>query len=215
MWIFGGIETAPSSYSAELWYALVRTARGRAPRPSGAAPAALEGRVMCSVGHTLYLFGGTDAGFTPSDKKRFLRHAARLHGGDGAGVAAGGALYHTLTRVGDALFLFGGSDDESSPLDDLGTLDLVSLAAAVGAASESRRRGRGTRRRSPTTGCTSSAGWGRAAGCSATRTSSTRARSSGARCRPTATSRPASTATAPTSSARSSTSSAARTRRQK
>ena len=69
LWIFGGIETAPSSYSSELWSYSVRTAAWTKVTPvGGGGPAALEGSAMCSVGHTLYIFGGTDAGFTPSDK---------------------------------------------------------------------------------------------------------------------------------------------------
>ena len=136
LWIFGGIETAPSSYSSELWSYSVRTAAWTKVTPvGGGGPAALEGSAMCSVGHTLYLFGGTDAGFTPSDK--LWTYDTQLgFWAEMAQVSRPAARsYHTLTRVGDALFLFGGSDDESSPLDDLHTLDLISLVwTAVGAA---------------------------------------------------------------------------------
>ena len=81
------------------------------------------------------LIGGTDAGFTPSDKL-FTYDTQLGFWAEMAQVSRPAARsYHTLTRVGDALFLFGGSDDESSPLDDLHTLDLVSLVwTAVGAA---------------------------------------------------------------------------------
>ena len=136
LWIFGGIETAPSSYSSELWSYSVRTAAWTKVTPvGGGGPAALEGSAMCSVGHTLYIFGGTDAGFTPSDKL-FTYDTQLGFWAEMAQVSRPAARsYHTLTRVGDALFLFGGSDDESSPLDDLHTLDLVSLVwTAVGAA---------------------------------------------------------------------------------
>ena len=93
----------------------------------GGGPAALEGSAMCSVGHTLYVFGGTDAGFTPSDKL-FTYDTQLGFWAEMAQVSRPAARsYHTLTRVGDALFLFGGSDDESSPLDDLHPLALVSL----------------------------------------------------------------------------------------
>ena len=44
LWIFGGIETAPSSYSSELWSYSVRTAAWTKVTPvGGGGPAALEG----------------------------------------------------------------------------------------------------------------------------------------------------------------------------
>ena len=58
LWMFGGISSAaPLAYSNELWSFSASTGAWQLQR-AASGPRALVSSAMCSIGHTLYLYGG-------------------------------------------------------------------------------------------------------------------------------------------------------------
>ena len=124
LWMYGGISAAqPLNYSSELWgYTASTSLWERVVLPGSPPP--LVGASMCSVGHFLYLYGGSNFDASANENLYSFDTARRQWSLMSLlGYRPPARAYHTLTCAGGRVYLFGGADASGTVYNTMAYLD--------------------------------------------------------------------------------------------